>query len=211
MSTDNGPGKSITGPLTGAGRDRLSRRTLVELLTPSIVFVDHALGPVTAGIELIEYSDFESPSCAQAYHAIGILLRQFGHRIRFVFRHFPLVEIHAHAELAAEAAEAAAAQGKFWVMRGRLFENQRHLKSRDLRKYAGEIGLHLERYDSEMSDHIYLQRVQEHLVSGRLLGVRGSPAFFLNGEVVDVSFGLQALEEAVGHIDQALRDTVKRR
>jgi len=177
---------------------------LVEVITPSIAFVDHALGPVAAGIELIEYSDFESPSCAQAYHAIGILLRQFEHRIRFVFRHFPLVEIHPHAELAAEAAEAAAAQGEFWAMRERLFENQQHLKTRDLRRYAGAIGLDLERYDSEMSDHIYLQRVQEHLVSGRLLGVRGSPAFFLNGEVVDVSFGLQALEDAVERIDQAL-------
>ena len=200
MSTDNGPGKSIAGPLSGAGRDRLSHRALVEVFTPSIAFVDHVLGPVTAGIELIEYSDFESPSCAQAYHAIGILLRQFEHRIRFVFRHFPLVEIHPHAELAAEAAEAAAAQGEFWAMRERLFENQQHLKSKDLRKYAGEIGLDLERYDSEMSDHIYLQRVQEHLVSGRLLGVHGSPAFFLNGEVVDVSFGLQTLEDAVEHI-----------
>jgi len=200
VSTDNGPEKSIAGPLSGTGRDRLSHRALVEVFTPSIAFVDHVLGPVTAGIELIEYSDFESPSCAQAYHAIGILLRQFEHRIRFVFRHFPLVEIHPHAELAAEAAEAAAAQGEFWAMRERLFENQPHLKSKDLRKYAGEIGLDLERYDSEMSDHIYRQRVQEHLVSGRLLGVHGSPAFFLNGEVVDVSFGLQTLEDAVQHI-----------
>jgi protein-disulfide isomerase len=192
------------GPLSGAERGRLNRRTFVEVVTPSIAFVDHALGPATAGIELIEYSDFESPSCAQAYHAIGILLRQFEHRLRFIFRQFPLVEIHPHAELAAEAAETAAAQGEFWAMRERLFENQRHLKSRDLRRYAGEIGLDLERYDSEMSDHIYLQRVQEHLASGRLRGVRGSPAFFLNGEVVDVSFGLQTLEDAVERLDQAL-------
>jgi len=167
VSTDKGPGKSIVGPPSGAERDRLSHSALVEVIIPSIAFVDHALGPVAAGIELIEYSDFESPSCAQAYHAIGILLRQFEHRIRFVFRHFPLMEIHPHAELAAEAAEAAAAQGEFWAMRERLFENQQHLKTRDLRRYAGAIGLDLERYDSEMSDHIYLQRVQEHLVSGR--------------------------------------------
>jgi len=156
VSTDKGPGKSIVGPPSGAERDRLSHSALVEVITPSIAFVDHALGPVAAGIELIEYSDFESPSCAQAYHAIGILLRQFEHRIRFVFRHFPLMEIHPHAELAAEAAEAAAAQGEFWAMRERLFENQQHLKTRDLRRYAGAIGLDLERYDSEMSDHIYL-------------------------------------------------------
>src|SRR5438105_13096397 len=81
-----------------------------------------------AAIELVEYSDFECPLCAQAYHAIGILLQQFKHRIRFVFRHFPLVEIHPHAELAAEAAEAAGAQGKFWAMYRHLFENQQHLK-----------------------------------------------------------------------------------
>ena len=181
----------------------MTHRDLAEVFIPSIASVDHVLGPVTAGIELLEYSDFESPACAQAYHAIGILLQQFEHRIRFVFRHFPLIEIHPHAELAAEAAEAAAAQGEFWPMCRRLFENQKQLKARDLRRYAGDIGLDLERYDSEMSDHIFLQRVQEHLVSGRARGVRGSPAFFLNGQVVDVSFGLQTLEDAVKQIDQA--------
>ncbi len=158
---------------------------------------DHVLGPMKAAIELIEYSDFECPLCAQARHAIDILLQRFEHRIRFVFRHFPLVEIHPHSELAAEAAEAAGAQGKFWPMYRHLFENQQHLKANDLRKYAADIGLDLERYDSEVSDHLYLQRVQEHLASGRARGVHGSPAFFLNGEVVDVSFGLQRLTDAV--------------
>jgi protein-disulfide isomerase len=159
--------------------------------------VDHILGPRKAAIELVEYSDFECPLCAQAYRAIGILLQQFKHRIRFIFRHFPIVEIHPHAELAAEAAEAAGAQGKFWPMYRHLFENQHHLKVKDLRKYAADIGLDLERYESEIADHIYLQRVQEHLASGRARGVHRSPAFFINGDVVDVSFGLQSLADAV--------------
>ncbi|MEO8347078.1 MAG: DsbA family protein [Betaproteobacteria bacterium] len=173
--------------------------------------VDHVVGPMKAAIELIEYSDFECPLCAQAYHAIDILLQRFGHRIRFVFRHFPLVEIHPHAELAAEAAEAAGAQSKFWPMYRQLFENQQHLKAKDLRNYAADIGLDLERYDSEIADHIYLQRVQEHLASGRARGVRGSPALFLNGDVVDVSFGLQSLAEAVEHASSRDAATVNLR
>lgn len=175
----------------------MGTRAYTEATTISAGPADHVLGPMKAAIELIEYSDFECPLCAQAYHAIGILLQQFKHRIRFVFRHFPLVEIHPHAELAAEAAEAAGAQGRFWPMYRHLFENQQHLNARDVRKYAADIGLDLERYDSEISDHIYLQRVQEHLARGRARGIHRSPAFFLNGDVVDVSFGLQSLTDAV--------------
>src|SRR6476659_5591204 len=147
VSTDNGPGSPSSDRFLTRSV-ALSHRDLAEVFIPSVASVDHVLGPVTARIELLEYSDFESPACAQAYHAIGILLQQFEHRIRFVFRHFPLIEIHPHAELAAEAAEAAAAQGEFWPMCRRLFENQQQLKARDLRRYAGDIGLDLERYDS---------------------------------------------------------------
>jgi len=122
--------------------------------------------------------------------------------VRFVFRHFPLREVHPNAELAAEAAEAAGAQHKFWNMHDVLFEHQLHLKTKSLRQYAEKVELDLERYDHEMEDHLYLQRVQEHVSGGTGSGVRATPTFFLNGVVQDVSFGMQRLRTA---IDAGLR------
>jgi protein-disulfide isomerase len=163
---------------------------------------DHMLGSQSAMVTLVEYGDFECPSCGQAYHAVKILLARFGERVRFVFRHFPLREVHPHAELAAEAAEAAGAQSKFWSMHDLLFENQLHLKANSLREYAQRANLDLARYDFEMDDHIYLQHVQEDIQSGTRNGVRSTPAFFVNGAVCDVSFGLEHLERA---LETALR------
>jgi protein-disulfide isomerase len=158
---------------------------------------DHVLGPASAKVTLVEYGDFECPSCGQAYPAVKMLLERFGDRVRFVFRHFPLVEVHPHAELAAEAAEAAGAQHKFWRMHDLLFEHQLHLKANNLRQYALAAELDLERYDYEMNDHVYLQRVHEHIDGGAKSGVRSTPGFFVNGTVQDVSFGLERLYEAV--------------
>ena len=158
---------------------------------------DHALGPETAKVTLVEYGDFECPNCGQAYPAVKLLRRHFGERVRFVFRHFPLREVHPHAELAAESAEAAGAQGKFWRMHDLLFENQRHLKAKDLKRYAELAELDIERYDYEMNDHVYLQRVQEQIASGDRSGVRATPTFFVNGSLRDVSFGLQRLQQAI--------------
>jgi protein-disulfide isomerase len=117
--------------------------------------------------------------------------------VRFIFRNFPLEEAHPHALLAAEAAEAAAAQGKFWAMYDVLFGNQAHLKSADLRRYAGELAMDMPRYAAEMDDHIYLQKVREHIASGRLSHIRATPAFFVNGVTQDISFGMKALHDAV--------------
>jgi protein-disulfide isomerase len=99
--------------------------------------------------------------------------------------------------LAAESAEAAAAQGKFWEMHDLLFAHQAHLKEPDLRRYAGELGLDLARYAAEMDDHIYLQRVREHAEGGRRSHIRATPAFFVNGVVQDISYGMQSLHDAV--------------
>jgi len=159
--------------------------------------VDHVLGAPDARVIVIEYGDFECPICGQAYHAVKIMLKHFKQRIKFSFRHFPIVAAHPHAELAAEAAEAAGAQGKFWQMHDRLFENQQHLKPKALRQYAEAIGLDLVRFDADLADHIYLQRVQEHLASGRACGVHSTPAFFVAGAVVDVSFGMDRLSKAI--------------
>jgi protein-disulfide isomerase len=173
--------------------NRTPPRNPAAALTP----VDHVLGAQDARVIVIEYGDFECPICAQAYHGVKIMLKHFGRRIRFAFRHFPIVAAHPNAERAAEAAEAAGAQGKFWQMHDRLFENQQHLKPNALRQYAQALELDLERFDSELADHLYLQRVQEHLASGRVCGVHSTPCFFIDGEVVDVSFGMQRLSAAI--------------
>ena len=167
------------------------------MLAVPVTPIDHVLGLESARVTLVEYGDFECPSCAQACPAVKILLKHFGSGVRFVYRHFPVTEAHPHAELAAEASEAAAAQNKFWPMHDRLFEHEFHLKSKQLREYAAGVDLDLERYDYEMGDHLYLQRVHEHVEGGKNSGVRGSPAFFVNGAIHDVSFGFESLGKAI--------------
>jgi protein-disulfide isomerase len=167
------------------------------MLAVPVSHLDHILGAETARVTLVEYGDFECPNCGQAYPAVKILLRHFGERLRFVFRHFPLREVHPHAELAAEAAEAAGAQRKFWRMHDLLFENQLHLKAGNVRRYAEDSDLDLERYDYEMNDHVYLQRVHEHIDGGVRSRVRATPTFFVNGVFHDVSFGLEHLQQAI--------------
>jgi protein-disulfide isomerase len=158
---------------------------------------DHVLGSEHAPVTLIEYGDFECPSCKVAVPTPKLLLERFPNRVRFIFRHFPLEDAHPHALLAAEAAEAAAAQGRFWAMHDVLFAHQAHLKDADLRRYAGELSLDLARYAAEMDDHIYLQRVREHAESGRRSHIRATPTFFVNGVVQDISYGMQSLHDAV--------------
>jgi protein-disulfide isomerase len=125
------------------------------------------------------------------------MLNHFGHQVRFVFRHFPLREVHPHAELAAEAAEAAGAQGKFWPLYDLLFAHQNHLNETHLRDYAQQVGLDMARYENEMRDHVYLQRVQEQMQVANQLRVRATPTFYLNATFVDVSFGLTHLQQAI--------------
>ena len=175
----------------------MNMRSTPGLLAVPVSSSDHVLGQESARVTLVEYGDFECPSCGQVYPAVRLLRQHFGDRVRFVFRQFPLREVHHHAEAAAEAAEAAGAQHKFWLMHDLLFENQLHLKAQSLRQYAQEVELDLERYDYEMSDHVYLQRVQEDIESGIKSGVRSTPTFFINGAVHDVSFGIEKLRNAL--------------
>jgi protein-disulfide isomerase len=160
---------------------------------------DHLLGSEHARVTLVEYGDFECPSCKVALTTPKLLLERFPNKIRFIFRHFPVPEAHPHALTAAEATEAAAAQGKFWPMHDALFQNQAHLKDRDLARYAAEIGLDMARYAAEMDDHIYLQKVREHLEGARRSHIRATPTFFLDGIVQDISFGMKALHDAVAN------------
>jgi protein-disulfide isomerase len=159
--------------------------------------VDHLQGSQHARVTLIEYGDFECPSCKVAVTTPTLLLERFPNKVRFIFRHFPVPEAHPHAQMAAEVAEAAAGQGKFWPMHDLLFQNQAHLKDKDLYRYATDLGLDMARYTAEMDDHIYLQRVREHVEGGRRSHIRATPTFFVNGVVQDISFGMKALHDAV--------------
>ena len=171
-------------------------------LAVAVSAIDHMLGPAHAPVTVVEYGDFECPNCKQAAPAVKHLLGQFADRVRLVYRHFPLEEVHPHALLAAQAAEAAGGQGKFWQMHDLLFENQRHLKLRQLRGHAERLELDMTRFNTEMDDEIHLQRVREHVEGGNRSGVRATPTFFINGQIQDVSFGLRAL---VNGVEAALR------
>ena len=163
---------------------------------------DHVIGPSHAPVTVVEYGDFECPNCKQAAPAVKLLLNHFADRIRFVYRHFPLEEVHPLAVHAAEAAESAAGQGKFWPMHDMLFEHQPRLHASNLRKYAESLQLDMDRFDSEMRDHVYLQRIREHLQSARDSGARSTPTFFVDGRIQDVSFDLRFL---FGAVEAALR------
>jgi protein-disulfide isomerase len=167
-----------------------------ELAVP-LSAVDHVTGAPHATVTLVEYADFECPNCKQAQPAMQLLLARFAGRVQFAFRHFPLEEVHPHALHAAQAAECAGGQGKFWEMHDLLFANQEHLKLKDLHAYAGRLGIDMARYTAEMDDEIYLQRVREQLQGGLESGVRATPTFFINGRIEDVSFGLRSLFDAV--------------
>jgi protein-disulfide isomerase len=158
---------------------------------------DHLQGSEHARVTLLEYGDFECPSCKVAVTTPRLLLERFPNKVRFIFRHFPLQEAHPHALMAAEASEAAAAQGKFWPMHNLLFQNQAHLKDKDLHRFAADLGLDMARYTAEMDDHIYLQKVREHIEGGRRSHIRATPTFFLDGAVQDISFGMKSLHDAV--------------
>lgn len=158
---------------------------------------EHETGNPNAKVTLVEYGDFECPHCVRAVPVVRHLVDTYGERLRFVFRHFPDEAAHPQAELAAEAAEAAAAQGKFWQMHALLFRQPQHLSAKAITQFAEDIELDMNRFHNEMSDHVYLQRVREHHAAGVQLGLRGTPSFFLNDAAVDVSFGLDKLEHAV--------------
>lgn len=166
-------------------------------LTVPVSAVDHVLGPEHAPITVVEYGDFECPNCKQAAPAVKLLLERFAEQVRFAFRHNPLEEVHPHALMAAQAAECAGGQGQFWPMHDLLFENQLHLKPNQLRSYAERLPIDMARYTAEMDDQVYLQRIREQQRSGRDSGVRGTPTFFVNGRIHDVSFGIHSLFDAV--------------
>src|SRR5438046_4267374 len=142
---------------------------------------DHIQGPIDAPIALLEYGDYECPYCGDAYPVVKAIQERLGDRLCFAFRNFPLVNAHPHAEHAAEAAEAAGVQGKFWEMHDTLYENQTALDDEDLAQYAADLRLDARRLINEIVADAHVARVREDFRSGARGGVNGTPTFFING------------------------------
>ncbi|HEY6356786.1 MAG TPA: thioredoxin domain-containing protein [Vicinamibacterales bacterium] len=171
---------------------------------------DHADGAADAAVTLVEYGDYECPHCGRAYPIVKEVQRRLGGRLRFVFRNFPLAEAHPHAEHAAEAAEGAASQGRFWEMHDALFEHQQALDDRHLVGYAKGLGLDDTRFRDELAAHRHAPRVREDFLSGVRSGVNGTPTFFINGIRYDDSWDLAALLEALEAVSTPGRPSRRR-
>jgi protein-disulfide isomerase len=168
-----------------------------RLILPVSEDRDHVQGSAGARVTLVEYGDYECPYCGEAFPIVKDIQERMGEQLRFVFRNFPITTSHPHAEQAAEAAEAAAAQSRFWEMHDHLYENQRHLSDDDLRSYAQELGLELDLFEKELAEHIHADRVHEDFMSGVRSGVNGTPTFFINGLRHDDSYEFETLLEAL--------------
>jgi protein-disulfide isomerase len=154
---------------------------------------DHVQGAAEAPVTLLVYGDFESRYTRRAVSVVRELQGRLGDELRFVFRNFPLIEIHHHAHAAAEAAEAAGAQGKYWEMHAHLFARQEALADADLRRYALELGLDEPVFREALETHIFARRVDEDVMGGLESGVGGTPAFFINGTRHDGAYDLDTL------------------
>lgn len=159
---------------------------------------DHAIGPADAPVTLVEYGDYECPDCGNAYPVIKRLIAEEGRRLRFVFRNFPLSNVHPRASVAAQAAEAAAAHGKFWEMHDLLYEHQKNLDEYEMTQFAVKIGLEIYRFDADMAAERFAHRVSEDFASGTKSGVDGTPTFFVNEARYDGEKDHESLKKAIG-------------
>lgn len=158
---------------------------------------DHVLGPRSAAVRIVEYGDYECASCAQAHPALQIVVHRYPGAVCFAYRHFPLREMHPHAFMAAEAAEAAGAQDRFWPFHDALFRNELHLDRAHLNRCALAVGLDMVRFERELDIHTHRARVEADIASGVAAHVMSTPAIYINGRVCDVSFGLERIEDAI--------------
>jgi protein-disulfide isomerase len=158
---------------------------------------DHIRGAVDAPVTLLEYGDYECPYCGAAHPEVNEILARAGTGLRFVFRNFPLTTVHPHAELAAEAAQAAGAQGTFWEMHDALYENQQRLAARYLQAYARALGLDVARFDDDLALHRYATKIREDFLSGVHSGVNGTPTFYINGVRHDGAWDFASLVAAL--------------
>lgn len=171
-----------------------------ETLTDLVVAVDperdHVRGPLEAPVTVVEYGDFECPYCGRAESAMRELLADFGD-VRYVWRHLPLSDVHPRAQLAAEASEAATAQGKFWQMHDLLLDHQGDLKPRDLVAYAEQLDLDLDRFRDDLAGHAHAARIEEDVDSADISGVTGTPTFFVNEKRHEGAYDIETLSSAV--------------
>lgn len=158
---------------------------------------DHVIGPKNAPLTLVEYGDFQCPYCREAYPIVKQVLGAWEKRLRFAYRHFPLTRVHPNAEHAAEAAEAADAQGAFWQMHDILFERQFALEDENLVEYATELGLDADRIAGALAAGTFRDRVREDFLSGVKSGVNGTPTFFINGVRYDGGYDFESLVGAL--------------
>jgi protein-disulfide isomerase len=168
---------------------------------PPVGADDHSIGPDDAPVTLVEFGDFECSYCGMAYPIVKQMQDAMGNQLRFVFRSFPLAEIHPHAEHAAEVAEAAADEDHFWEMHDILYEHQDRLGDKALVRYAEKIGLSADEVREDLEEETFADRVRRQFMSGVRSGVNGTPTFFINGERFDGAWNdpgafLRALREA---------------
>ena len=158
---------------------------------------DHVVGPDDALVTLLEYGDYQCPHCRAAKFVVKAIMAQVGDNLRFAYRHFPITTIHPHAERAAEAAEAAGHQHRFWTMHDMLFDNQENLSGAALLSYAAAAGLDVNRFSNQLATHADLAKVGEDFVSGVRSGVNGTPTFFINGARHDGGWDYELLITAI--------------
>jgi Na+/H+ antiporter NhaA len=170
--------------------------SIIDLAVPVDPRRDHVRGPAKAPVTVVEYGDFECPYCGQAESVVREILADYGD-VRYVWRHLPLNDVHPHAQLAAEGAEAAAIQGKFWEMYDQLLTHQGRLTADDLIQYAGELGLATEQFARDLAREVGVARIAEDVDSADLSGVSGTPTFFINGKRHPGPYDLGALSDAV--------------
>jgi len=166
-------------------------------LTVPVSDRDHVLGPADAALQLVMYGDYECPYTAMAHELIQELLDALGERLCFVYRNFPLADIHPHALQAAIAVEAAATEGRFWEMHHQLFSHQEALDEASLIRHAVAVGLDPARFTTELQEGKHEARVRQDFRSGEASGVRSTPTFFLNGHRHREKFNLQALVQEI--------------
>jgi protein-disulfide isomerase len=159
---------------------------------------DHISGPANAPVTLVEYGDYECPYCGLANSIVDKIRRELGDGLRFVFRNFPLSEVHRHAEHAAEIAEAAGTHNKFWEMHDMLYAHQRALDDQHLAEYVALLGVPTSEVKRALAEHAYSDRVHEDFMSGVRSGVNGTPTFFINGLRHDGSYERDELLTAIG-------------
>ena len=170
--------------------------TIIDLAVPVDAERDHVRGPDRAPVTLVEYGDFECPYCGRAEPVVRELLADYGD-LRYVWRHLPLTDVHPHALLAAEGAEAAALQGSFWEMHDQLLDRQDALTAKDLIRYAAELGLDAERFTRDLRDHAGEAKIAADVDSADLSGVSGTPTFFINGRRHHGAYDISTLSDAV--------------